>query len=124
MSSILPYLNQDGREKGKHIPRAVEGVNLSFSQESSGHVMYIPTLKKAITTNHVRFDESYFPYRTQSVIDGHVKERLESQLRVDSPVTWEQYDKTLPRNAYKKVHQDPVFDDLVMRVVNKPEIFA
>ena len=51
----------------------------------------------------------------------HVRERLQNQLRVNFPVTWEPYDKTLPRNAYEKVHYDPVSDDLVMRVVNKPE---
>ena len=71
----------------KYIPRAVEGVNLGFSQESSGYVIYT-TLKKVISTNHVRFDES-FPYRKQSVIDWHVKERPENQLRVDSPVSWQ-----------------------------------
>ena len=38
------------------------------------------------------------------MIDGRIKERLESQLRVDSQVTWEPYDKTLPRSAYEKVH--------------------
>ena len=84
-----PYLNEDRQEKGKHIPRAVVGVNLGFFQESSGYVIYTPFSQKVIVTNHVRFDESYFPYRKQSVIDGHVKERLENQLRVDSPVTWE-----------------------------------
>ena len=74
--------------------------------------------------NHVRFDESYFPYRKQSVIDGHVKERLESQLQVESPVTWEPYDKSLPRSAYEKVHYDPVSDEIVMKVVGKPETFV
>ena len=59
------------------------------------------------------------------MIDCRVKERLENQLRVDSPVTWEEYDKTLLINAYetRKVHHDPV-SDLVMRVVNKPETFV
>ena len=58
------------------------------------------------------------------MIDGHVKERLEGQLRVDSPVTWEPYDKTLPGSAYEKVHYDPVSDEIVMKVVDKPEIFV
>ena len=59
------------------------------------------------------------------MIDGHVKKRLEGQLRFDSLVTWEPYDKTLPRNAYEKVHYDPVSDDIVimMRVFDKPETF-
>ena len=40
-----PYLNEDRREKGnsKHIPRAVDGVNVGFSQESSGYFIYIYT---------------------------------------------------------------------------------
>ena len=58
------------------------------------------------------------------MIDGHVEERLENLLRVDFPVTWEQYNKILPWNAYEKVQYDLVSDDLVMRVVNKPETFV
>ena len=65
-------------------------------------------------------DESYFPYRKQSLIDGHVKERLESQLQVDFPVTWEPHYKALPR----KVHYDLVSDELKMKVVEKPETFV
>ena len=53
-------------------------------------------MEKVIVTNHVRFDETYFPCRKQSVIDERVKERLENQPRVEIPVTWEAYDKTLP----------------------------
>ena len=68
---------------------------LGFSQESRGYVIDIPSTNKMITRNQVRFDESYFPYGKQSVIDEHVKDRLENQLRVESHVTWEAYDKTL-----------------------------
>ena len=39
-------------------------------------------MKKVITTNCVRYNESYFPYRRQSVIDEHVKERFENQLEI------------------------------------------
>ena len=58
------------------------------------------------------------------MIDGHVRERLESQLRVDSPLTWEPYDKNLPRRAYEKVHYDQVSDEIVRKVVDKPETFV
>ena len=74
-------------------------------------------MKKVIATNHVRCDESYFPYWKQSVIDEYVKERLENQLQVESQVTWEVHDKTLLRSAHEKVHYDPVTGDLAMRVV-------
>ena len=63
-----------------HIFRAVEGVNLGFSQEISGYVIHIPTSKKVIITNHVRCDESCLTDLKQSVIDGPYKERLEIQL--------------------------------------------
>ena len=86
--------------------------------------IYIPTSKKVIITNHVRFDESYFPYRKQSVIDGHVKERLEGQLRVDSPVTWESHDTTLPRSADEKVHYDPVSDDIAMKMSTNQKLLC
>ena len=87
-------------------------------------------MKKVITTNRVRFNGNYFPYRKQSVIDEDVMERLErlgNQLRVESPVTWKAYDKTLPRSgydSYEEVTYDHVTDDLVMRVVDRPETFA
>ena len=71
--------------------RAVEGMNLGFSQENSGHVICIPSWKKTMTTNRVRFDRSINPYRKQSVIDSDVKDRLEYQLRVEFPVTREAY---------------------------------
>ena len=75
-------------------------------------------------TNHVRFDEGYFPYRKQTVTDAHVKERLENQLQEDSPVTWELYHNSLLRNACEKVHYDLVFDDFAVKVVEKPETFV
>ena len=84
-------------------------------------------MKNKMTTHHVRFesfDESYFPYRKQSIIHGHVKERLESQLRVESPVRWKAYDKKLPRSAYEMVHYDPARNGLVMRMVDKSETFV
>jgi hypothetical protein len=38
------YLNKERRELGKHIPRAVKGVNLGFASDSntSGYVIYRP----------------------------------------------------------------------------------
>ena len=52
-------------------------------------------------------------------MDEHVKDQLENQLRVESPVIWEAYHKNLQRSAFEKVHYDPVTDDFVMRVVDK-----
>ena len=79
-----------------------------------------------ITTNHVRFVDSYFPYRKQSVIDENVKDRPKNQLWVETPVTCqcEAYNKTSPRSACEKVHCDLVTDDLAKRLVNKPETFV
>ena len=77
--------------------RAAEGVNIGFSQESSGYVIYIPSMKQTIVNNHVRFDESCFPnFSVPEAIDSamNVKGRLENQLRWESPVTWEAYDQT------------------------------
>ena len=42
------------------------------------------------------------------MINGHIKERLENHLRVNSPITWEPYDKTLPRHAYEKIQKRKV----------------
>ena len=50
---------------------------MGFSQEGI-FVIYMPSTKKMITTNHVRFDESYFSYLKRLVIasDEYVKDRL------------------------------------------------
>ena len=43
---------------------------------------------------------------------------------MESPIGCEQYDKTLLRSSYEKVHYDPVNFDLVMQVVDKIEKFV
>ena len=120
------YLNKERRELGKHIPRAVKGVNLGFASDSntSGYVIYIPSVQKSYISNQVRFDESSYPYRKQDMVDKHIQDSLTNILKVSSSVTWEPYDKNLPASAYEKVHYDPVSDDQVMRVVGKKDTYT
>ena len=49
--------------------------------------------------------------------------QLENILKVDSPITWEPYDRNR-RAFYEKVHHDPTSDDLVMRVTDKKDTYV
>ena len=66
------YLNEERRGKGKHIPRAVEAINLGFATDHniSGYKLYILSTRKIVISNQVRFDELRFPYRKQAVIES------------------------------------------------------
>ena len=68
------FLNKERRRPGKLAPRALEGINLGFASDSntSGYVIYIPESQKIFISNQVRFDETLYPYRKQSVVDKHV----------------------------------------------------
>ena len=113
-------LNKDRRGPGKHVPRAVEGINLGFASDSnsSGYVIYVPESKKVYISNQVRFDESVYPYRKQSMVDKHVADNMVDILSEISPRTWEDYDKRKPRKYYKEVHYDSRTDELILQVVD------
>ena len=105
---------------------ATEGIHLGFASDSntSGYVIYFPSTGKTLISNQVRFDESNFQYRKQSVIDRHVEDELVNILKEEGAVNWEPYDKTLPHGSYKKVHYDPASDELVLKVKGKNNTYA
>ena len=75
-----PYmtLNEERRGPGKLAPRALEGINLGFASDSntSGYVIFFPATGKTLISNQIRFDETLFPYRKQSVVDKHGADSL------------------------------------------------
>jgi hypothetical protein len=89
------YLNEKGRGKGKHIPRAVEANNLCFATDHNinRYKLYIPSTRKVMISDQVLFDELNFPYRKQSVIDqNRADSRTNILSRISSGATWVPYD--------------------------------
>jgi hypothetical protein len=118
------YLNEERRGKGKHIPRAVEAINLGFATDHSisGYKMYIPSTRKVVISNPVRFDELRFPYHKQAVIDQNKTCNLTNIMdQVPSGANWVPYDKSLPANKYQTVHYDPTSDILILRLVDETD---
>ncbi len=72
------YLNEERRGKGINIPRAVEAINLGFAtnHNTSGYKLCVPTTRRIVISNQVRFGDFRFPYRKQAVIDRNMAEIL------------------------------------------------
>ena len=107
------YLNEERRGKGKHIPRAVEAINLGFATEHniSGYKLYIPLSQKIVISNEVRFDELRFPYRKQAIIDQNNEDTQTNILsRVPSGATWVPYDNHFRRGSIRR----PIMTQRVM----------
>ena len=121
------YLNEERRPPGKHVPRAVEAINLGFATDlnTSGYKLFIPETGKTIVSNQVKFDERSFPYRKQKVLDQDKQDELTNILhRVPSSSNWVPYDKSLPSTMYEKVHYDTQSDVLILRLTNAENTYA
>ena len=90
------YLNDERRGKGKHISRAVEAINLGFAtdHDMSAYKFFVPETRKLMLCNQAKFDELYFPYSKQKIIDQDKEDHLTNILtRVPSGSRWVPYDK-------------------------------
>ena len=80
------------REKGKGAPRAVEGVNLGFASDrnTSAYKLCIPSTRQIIVSNQVVFDESFFPYRKEDLIEqlDEGDDELDILYKASSPIKW------------------------------------
>jgi len=122
-------LNKDRRAPGKLSPRAVEGINLGFATESntSGYAIFIPESRKIIITNNVRFDETTFPYRKQSMVDKYTADASGESVDFLGEATtkkWVAYDKSKPSGYYKILHSDVRTDEIVLQVLDKDDTYA
>ena len=108
------YLNENRGEKGKHLPRAAGGILLGFASDSN--TSDFPPNSKTLISNQVRFDETKFPYRKQSVVDRHIEDELVNILKEAEAVIWESYNKSLQHGSYEQVQYDPTWDELVLKV--------
>jgi hypothetical protein len=117
------YLFEDRRGKGKHIPRAVEAINLGFATDHnmSAYKFYVPSTRKMMLCNQAKFDELFFPYRTLEILERDKDDHRTNILgRVPSGSKWVPYDKSIPSNLYDKVHYDSASDVLILRLTTEP----
>ena len=100
------YLNEERRERGKHVVRAIEAINLGFATDHnmSAYKFWIPAKRKLMLCNQGKFDELLFPYRKQEIINQDKEDHLTNILTHAPPGSkWIPYDKTTPSNLYEKV---------------------
>jgi hypothetical protein len=72
------YLDSETRAKGKHIPRAVETINLGFAaaHNISGYKLFIPSTRKIMLSNQVQFDMLKFQKSRQAIIDQNKTRKI------------------------------------------------
>ncbi len=103
--------------KGKHIPRAVEAINLGFATDHNmgAYKFYVPSTRKIMLCNQARFDELFFPYRTREILERDKDDHRTNILgRVPSGSKWIPYDKSIPSNLYEIVTKRSTTIVLVM----------
>ena len=82
----------------------MEGINLGFASDSntSGYVIFIPENGKTFISNQVRFDETSYPYRKQSIIDKYAADESVDILYARNKTKFEPYQAHHPAGYYKK----------------------
>jgi hypothetical protein len=82
---------------GRQACAGVEAINLGFATDHhmSGYKLFIPSTRKIMVSNEVKFDELKFPYRKQSIIDQNKEDtQINILSQVPSEATWVLYDKS------------------------------
>ena len=61
---VYMHLNKEHLEKGKHVPKTVEVIDLEFASDlnTSGYKFLVEATGKIIVSNQGKFDEDFFPY--------------------------------------------------------------
>ena len=66
-------MNKERQKKGKHVPKAVEviQVHLGFASDlnPSGYKFLVEGTGKITVFNQAKFDEDLFPYHNRKIID-------------------------------------------------------
>ncbi len=70
------HQNKELRAKGQGAPRAPEVLNLGLAADCNtrGYKFLIEETGKILISNQVRFDETFFLWRNQRMIDDHLSE--------------------------------------------------
>ena len=92
-----------GEEKESILPERLRQSYLGFAtdQNTSAYKFYILESLKVMVCGQAKFDELYFPFRKQEIIDQDKEDRLTNILsRVSPGSKWVPYDKSLPSNLY------------------------
>ena len=91
----------------------------------SAYKFFVPETRKLMLCNQAKFDELYFPYRKQKIIDQDKEDHLTNILsRLPCGSRWVPYDKSAPLNLYEKVHYYTSSDTLILRLTNEQNTYT
>jgi hypothetical protein len=119
------HLNKERRLPGKHTPRAVEAIHLGFASDCnmSAYKFYVPSTGQVIYSNQAKFDENFYPYRNQDMIEGMLADDhnvdILSQLQKD--VTWVEFDDKMNLHEFEKVHVNTSSNEYTLRSIINPD---
>ena len=120
------HLNKDQREKGKHVPIAVEVIHLGFvtDQNTSGYKFLIKGTNKVIVSNQAKFDEDFFPYRNLEMIDNHIDHITSLDVVTPEPGHYQfiNFDNTINLDDFEKIHSGGSSGSYILRSIAHPNI--
>ena len=92
-----------GEEKESILPdRLRQSTEFATDHNTNAYKFYIPESRKVMVCGQAKFDELYFPFSKQEIIDQDKEDHLTNILsRVSPGSKWVHYDKSLSSNLYE-----------------------
>ncbi len=114
-------MNKDRREKGRHVPKAVEAVNLGFATDCNtrGYKLFIEETGRILISNQVKFDESLYPSRNCDMVLQHFYEITEmDMMSLDTgEYKWITFTTEIDLSGSKKIHCGGSIDSYILRSI-------
>ena len=102
------HLNKERRAKGRGAPLAAEVINLGLATDcnTGWYKLLDEETGKALISNEVGFDVSFFPRRNRQMIDDHRTTLADIDVvGLDrGGMRWINYDSSVDLNDFEKVH--------------------
>ena len=120
------HLNKDLREKGKHVPKAVEVIHLGFAmdQNTSGYKFLVEGTNKVIVSNQGKFDEDFFPYCNRKMIDNHIDHITNLDVLTPEPGQYQfiKFDNSINLDDFEKIHSGGSSGSYLLRSRTHPNV--
>jgi hypothetical protein len=78
------HLNLERREKGNHMLRAFNAINLGFKPNTIVYLFFIPGKNTVLPSKQAKFDEGVSPFRKKKVIAQYRSNNLTDILYFDA----------------------------------------
>ena len=120
------HLNKERREKGKHVPKAVEVIHLGFASDlnTSGYKFLIEGTGKIIVSNQGKFDEGFFPYSNCKMIDNHIDHITSLDILSPEPGQYRfiKFDPSINLDDFEKIHSGGSSGSYLLRSIAHPNV--